>query len=140
VPLLRGYDLVKSKPRYRILVVDDEPDITLTLKSGLEENGFQVFCYNNPFKALEQFKPNYFDLLLIDIRMPKMSGFKLYKEIMLIDPKAKICFITAFVTYHKYITENTNIHCFIKKPIMIEQLLEHIKPVLQNRRERGSNT
>ena len=120
----------KPKKEYRILVVDDEPDVTLTLKAGLEDNGFQVDSFNNPLRALEEYKPNFYDLLLIDVRMPQMTGFELYKEIMLRDSNAKACFITAFVTYHKYITENMNVKCFIKKPIMMKRLLELIRSVL----------
>ena len=68
----------------RILVIDDDPDITLTFKKGLEEENendgnkiaFQVFTYNRPILALTEFKINFYDLLLIDANMPKMNGFE----------------------------------------------------------------
>ncbi len=65
----------------RILVVDDEPDITLSLKLGLEDNGFEVDTYNDPLQVLPNFKADFYDLLLIDIKMPQMDGFELYKKL-----------------------------------------------------------
>ncbi|MGI8833785.1 MAG: response regulator, partial [Nitrososphaeraceae archaeon] len=72
----------------RILIVDDDPDITLTFKKGLEaenENSkgkkfFQVFTYNDPLLALAEFKINFYDLLLLDVNMPKFNGFELSEK------------------------------------------------------------
>ena len=60
--------------------MDDEPDITLILGLGLEDSGFEVYTFNDPIKALSNFKVDYYDLLLLDIKMPRMNGFELYKE------------------------------------------------------------
>ena len=65
---------MNNKCEIRILLVDDEPDIALTFKIGLEDNGFTVDAFNNPFKALSNFKAGFYDLLLLDIKMPKMNG------------------------------------------------------------------
>ena len=73
----------------RIMVVDDEPDITLQLSVVLEENGFKVDPFNDALLALENFKPDLYDLLILDIKMPKMNGFELYQEIKKIDTKVK---------------------------------------------------
>src|SRR5918992_4704224 len=98
----------------KILLVDDDPDIVLTFKTGLESNGFEVDSYNDPSLALKNFKANFYDLLLIDIRMPGMTGFELYQEINKIDNKAKVCFffnkakvcfITAFELYYRALLE-----------------------------------
>jgi DNA-binding response OmpR family regulator len=70
-----------GKSMHKILIVDDEADITLTLKLVLEEDGFAaVDLFNDPLAALSNFKPEYYDLILLDIKMPKMSGFDLYQE------------------------------------------------------------
>ena len=69
-----------GNPR-KILIVDDEPDITSTFDMILEMNGFEVDSYNDPLLALSNFKPNSYGLALLDIRMPKMNGFELYKKI-----------------------------------------------------------
>src|ERR687898_896966 len=81
----------------RILIVDDEPDVTFTLKKGLENNGmFEVEVFNDPLEALSNFKPDYYDFLLIDVKMPHMSGYDFYDNIKKIDSKVKSCFITAY--------------------------------------------
>ena len=79
----------------RILVVDDEPDVNITLRKVLEKNGFIVDSYENPFLALDNFKPHYYYLVILDIKMPKMSGFSFYREIKKLDQKMKVCFLTA---------------------------------------------
>jgi len=59
----------------RILLVDDEPDVTYTLEIVLEDKGFMVDSYTDPTLALSNFKPGLYDLLLLDIRMPTINGF-----------------------------------------------------------------
>ena len=117
----------------KILVVDDDPDTISTFKYGLENNRFEVDSYNDPLLALENFKANFYDLLLIDIRMPGMTGFKLFQKIKRIDNKAKVCFITAFEAYYKALLEEfpyLNPKCFIRKPISIDELVKRIKKEL----------
>ena len=90
---------MSNNTKQRILLVDDEPDITFALSIGLEDNGFVVNAFNDPLLALQSFKDQKegsFALALIDIKMPKMNGFELYNEIRKIDDKVPICFITAF--------------------------------------------
>lgn len=70
-----------DKPLARLLLVDDNPDITKVLKYGLEVNGFQVDAYTHSIEALDAFKPDVYDLVILDIRMPGLSGFELYREI-----------------------------------------------------------
>jgi two-component system, OmpR family, response regulator ChvI len=73
----------------------------MVYKTGLEQNGFLVDDFNDPVQALLSFRAGQYDLLLLDIKMPKMNGFELYREIQKIDDKVKVCFITAFVTYYE---------------------------------------
>jgi two-component system, OmpR family, response regulator ChvI len=113
----------------QILVVDDDPDITLFLKTALETNGFFVRTYNEPLQALAEFKRNRYDLLLIDIRMPKLNGFELFNLLRKKDPNIKVCFMTAFETYYSTLIEEhptINARCFIKKPIEVKDLLSVI--------------
>jgi len=76
----------------RILIVDDEHDITFVFKTGLEDNGFVVDTFNDPQLSISNFKTDLYDLLLIDIGIPKMNGFEFYKEIRKTDDKVKACF------------------------------------------------
>ena len=117
----------------RIMLVDDEQDITFSFRMGLENNGFVVDTFNDPKEALSNFKSGFYDLLLIDIKMPKMNGFELYQEIEKIDNKAKVCFITAFEVYYKSLRElfpTVKVDCYIKKPITTDELLQRIKSEL----------
>jgi two-component system, OmpR family, response regulator ChvI len=111
----------------KILIVDDEPDITLTLAKGLEQGGYDVHVFNDPLVALSNFKPDTYDLLLLDIKMPNMTGFELYRKLKEIDSKVKVCFITAFETYYEKFRQEffplEEIKGFIRKPIQIQDLI-----------------
>ncbi|MFL6309839.1 MAG: response regulator, partial [Nitrososphaera sp.] len=83
------------KKNYKILLVDDEPDIIYTITKVLETSGFVVDPYTDPTLALSDFRPKLYDLILLDIKMPKMNGLDLYQQLMRIDPDVKVCFLTA---------------------------------------------
>jgi DNA-binding response OmpR family regulator len=89
------------------LIVDDEPDITSSLKIGLEYNEddeFKVDTFNDPIEGLSNYKTGHYDLLLLDIKMPIMDGFDLYHEIKKIDDNVKIFFLTASEMYYEEFT------------------------------------
>jgi two-component system, OmpR family, response regulator ChvI len=115
----------------KILIVDDDPDITNTFSIGLEDTGlFAVETYNDSVEALSNFQPNLYDFVLLDIKMPKMSGFELYDKIKKLDSKVKVCFISAYDPYSDELKEeflSLKIECFIPKPIQIKELVERIK-------------
>ena len=120
----------------RILIVDDDSDITLTFKIALEkeDDKLEVHTFNDPLSVLSQFKPSFYDLLLIDINMPNMNGFELCTEILKIDVNVKICFITAGEVNHEAVRElypTISIGCFIKKPVTIDYLLKRINAELE---------
>jgi two-component system, OmpR family, response regulator ChvI len=114
----------------RILIVDDDPDITLALKTVLEDNGYAVHAFNDPTNAVSNFKqPGMYDLLIIDLVMPNMDGFDLYERVKKIDNKVKACFITAYDVYSEALREiypNFEVDCFMKKPIENEDLLRKV--------------
>ena len=120
-----------------LLVVDDEPDITLAFSMGLEDNGFVVDAFNDPLLALEAFKEQKksYDLALIDIKMPKMNGFELFKEIRKVNDKVKVCFATAFDIQKEeeeeglkaMIATSNEKPIIIRKPISIENLVKRVK-------------
>jgi DNA-binding response OmpR family regulator len=118
----------------RILIVDDEPDVTFTLKKGLEEEGFQIDIFNDPLEAQSYFKAGQYDMLLLDINMPELNGFELYRELKKIDNRVKICFITAFEFYYdefRRVFPKLNVRCFLRKPITIDELAKILKEELQ---------
>jgi len=90
-----------KKERGRILAIDDEPDLTMLCKMALEHYGFEVNTFNDPKEALSNYKPGYYDLVILDIKMPEMDGFELYHEIKKKDANAKVCFLTASELYYE---------------------------------------
>jgi CheY-like chemotaxis protein len=114
----------------RILIVDDDPDITLALKTILEDNGYAVHAFNDPANVVSNFKqPGMYDLLIIDIVMPNMDGFELYEKVKKIDNKVKACFITAYDVYSEALRDiypDFEVDCFMKKPIQNEDLLRKV--------------
>jgi CheY-like chemotaxis protein len=86
---------IKEKTGKRILLVDDEPDTTLAISIVLETDDFKVDSFNDPVLALSSFRSHYYDLAILDVKMPTMDGFELYDMIKKIDNQANVCFITA---------------------------------------------
>jgi CheY-like chemotaxis protein len=83
------------------MAVDDEPDITFTLKKELEQNGFSLDVFNDPLAALSNFKADYYDLILLDVHMPQMNGLELYQEINKKDKNVKACFVTSYELHYE---------------------------------------
>ncbi len=112
----------------RIFVVDDESGITEVCRIALEDSGFSVDAFNDPKEALAAFKKAYYDLLIIDIKMPGMNGFDLFREIRKIDDRSRVVFMTAFENY-----ENEALKAFLninsdllKKPFEMSELVSHV--------------
>jgi DNA-binding response OmpR family regulator len=114
----------------RILVVDDEPDLTRVSTLALEYHGFKVDSFNDPQEALSKYKPGLYDLVILDIKMPVMDGFELYREIKKKDNNANVCFLTASELYYEefrkkeYCALERNL--FIRKPIENDELVKEI--------------
>ncbi len=118
----------------KILVVDYEHDSNLLLKTILERNGFIVDCFNDPFVAMENFRSNLFSLIILNIKLPKLNGFQLYREIRKKDKKVKVCFITDGEMYYGVYTDIFNSldeNSFIRKPINYDDLLEHLSKIIR---------
>jgi CheY-like chemotaxis protein len=128
---------VSLKPQFikRILLVDDDPDVTLTFKAGLDghyfgdgdkKKRFEVYTYNDPLLVLEDFKPQFYDLLLTDIYMPNMNGFELCEKILELDVNIRVCFMSALEVNIRALREvyrNVGFGCFIEKPVSIDYLI-----------------
>ena len=102
------------------------------LKLVLEQNGFLVNYYYNPIIALDEFKSNFYDLIILDIQMPDMNGFQLYREIKRKDINAKICFLTASETIFDTAYKFSPVYTFIRKPIENNDLILIIHGLLNN--------
>ena len=126
----------ENRNKKRILIVDDEVDITLSFSLALEDSGlFEVETYNDPLLALSNYRPNSYDLLLLDMKMPNMNGFELYDKIKRIDNKVKVCFISAYDVDYNALREqfpSLEIDCLLpmdimRKPIEISKLINRIE-------------
>jgi len=117
----------------KIFIVDDESDICLTLANVLEGDRFVVDTFDDPILALENFRKDSYDLVILDIKMKKMDGLKLYKEIKKIDHKVKVCFLTASKFNNKAFKEvlsDLEKNQFIQKPIQNEELINIINKII----------
>jgi two-component SAPR family response regulator len=122
----------------RILIVDDDEDVTITFKVAIEDSNknhnyadrrIEVYTSNTPVKALLEFKPNFYDLLLIDINMPYMNGFELSERILAIDINVRICFMSSAEINPEALREiypSLSLGCFIRKPVTNDYLLKRI--------------
>ena len=119
----------------RIMLVDDEPDINAALSVVVKREGYDVDTFENPFIALEKLKPGFYGLIILDVKMPQMDGFELYREIKKVDRKAKICFLTASELYYENFRKEKfaalDKELFIIKPISNAELLKKIDFILK---------
>jgi two-component system response regulator PfeR len=121
----------------KILLVDDEPDITFTIKNMLYNTGFEIHTFNDPITPLKFYRRNFYDLVILEIKIPNMDGFELYIKIKEKDPTVKICFLTAIAIFdeesRKTRPEVDRIiieECFIQKPITTEDLIKKLIDIM----------
>jgi DNA-binding response OmpR family regulator len=103
---------------------------------ALEYHGFKVDTFNDPQRALSNYKPSYYDLVILDVTMPKMDGFQLYDEIKKKDQKAKVCFLTASELYYEEFRKKEynaiDKNLFLQKPIENELLLNEVNRLISS--------
>jgi DNA-binding response OmpR family regulator len=141
----RSYSAVvtKDEKRFwkRVLIVDDDADITTTFRAVIEDSNndvdvnkrIEVFTFNDPVVSLSEFKPNFYDLLLVDINMPHMNGFELSEKILAIDINVRVCFMSNGEINREALREiypTRQEGCFIRKPVTIDYLLKRIRSEL----------
>jgi len=135
--------LTKEQQRFwkRILIVDDDADLTMTFKAAIEDSNndtdinkrIEVCTSNDPMTALSEFKPNFYDLLLVDINMPYMNGFELCEKIFAIDINVRVCLMSSGEINWEALREmypTRQEGCFIRKPVTTDYLVERIRSEL----------
>ena len=120
----------------RVLVVDDEPDTCIVYQIVLQDAGYECISYIDPVKALKEFRPTYYDLVILDIKMPVLNGFELCKKIIELDKTVHIIFITASEEYYEkfrseHFPELGKIN-YIQKPIGNQELVQIVNTVVAN--------
>lgn len=128
--------VTKSSHSKKILVVDDEQDIVFTLKTILTEAGFTVDAFTNPSVAFEMFRPEKYELIILDIRMPGLNGFELYMKLLEQDNSIKVLFLTAvneFSMYAKFknsVSPMSGKRYYLQKPVDLTKLLQRVGDML----------
>ena len=88
--------IVDVAVKKRILIVDDERDVGDSIKIVLNNYGFDVDSFTDAIEALKNFKPDFYDLVILDVRMPEINGFELYDKFKSKDPNIRTLFLTYF--------------------------------------------
>jgi CheY-like chemotaxis protein len=129
----------KTMQEMKVLLVDNEPDVTYAIRTVLEDNGFEVDPFNDPVLVCDTYKSNYYDLVILDIKMPKMDGFQLYDCIRQKDEKTKICFLTASELFYESLRQARNLlgdvlgeQYFIQKPIKTDELIRRLTDLINS--------
>ena len=129
----------KTMQEMKVLLVDNEPDVTYAIRTVLEDNGFEVDPFNDPVLVCDTYKSNYYDLVILDIKMPKMDGFQLYDCIRQKDWKTKICFLTASEMFYESLRQARNLlgdvlgeQYFIQKPIKTDELVRRLTDLINS--------
>ena len=136
-----AYDdiVIKEEKFWKILIIEDNEDITLTFKAGIEDSNIhankriEVYTSSNPLVALSEFKPNFYDLLLVDINLPHMNGFEFYEKILAIDINVKVCFMSSTEINFEALREINpaiSLGCFIRKPATVDYLVKRLRSEL----------
>ena len=135
--LLQDQTRVRSRnKKKRILLVDDEPDICMVYQMVLEDAGYECISYTDSVKALQEFRPYFYDLILLDIKMPVLNGFAFCKKIREVDKIVHIVFITASEAYYEqfraqHYPELGKIN-YIQKPVGNEELVQIVNTIVGN--------
>jgi DNA-binding response OmpR family regulator len=118
----------------RVLIVDDETDITRSLELGLGHHGFSVDAFNDPLEALQKVRPGVYDVAVFDIRMPGITGFELCRRFHAIDSRPAICFMTAYDIHAKEfhtLFPEMKVAGFFTKPFSIDKMAERLRRILE---------
>ena len=123
-----------SKSKLKILIIDEDKDITDLFAIYLESNGYNVDAYTNPVEAFNNFRKNSHDLVLLDLKMPNMDGMTLYHKIKEIDNNVIVCFTTADKNYIQELQKGIlNIEkTVIYKPILLRDLKNKVDSLIQD--------
>jgi two-component system, OmpR family, response regulator ChvI len=127
----------KTSKKNTIFIVDDEPDTLESLRIVLEQNSFKVEAFTDPTLASDRYAAGLYDLLILDIKMPRMNGFDLYKNIKRNDPNVTTCFLTALSDLDDYQIYKNEVYPkfgerhFVFKPIETGELLCIIRTLIE---------
>ena len=128
--------MLKRRSKRRVLLVDDEPDVCMLYQIVLQTAGYDCIYYTDSVKALNEFVPSYYDLILLDIKMPVLDGFELHKKIRDLDKNIQIIFTTAGGEYDDQIIKQSSMEenhkfTYIQKPIGNGELIRMLNIIME---------
>jgi CheY-like chemotaxis protein len=134
-------EIPRNQKSRRILIVDDEPDVCMSFQTVLEDAGFECVSYTDSVKALQEFRPDYYDLILLDIQMPILGGLELCKRIIELDNTPHVIFVTASEEYYeksrnqyyKELADNNSKIRYLQMPIGNKEILQIVNMIMASR-------
>ncbi len=133
---LKKNKLSQSNSSFNILLIDDDADVLFTIKTILENKKYKAYSFSDSHKALEHFaevNPYYYDLIIMDIRMPGLNGIQLYSKMKIMNPDIKVFFLSALDAIEEILSIFPDLtpNEIVKKPIDFNQILEKIDEILK---------
>src|SRR4030043_1311208 len=123
----------------RILIVDDDENIRKVLETILEDEGYTVESAETAKKGIEKSEKFFFNLALIDVRLPDMEGIELLSKMRVTKPKMRKIIITGYPTLQNAISAgNKGADAYVMKPFEVEKILETIREQLEKQMEERS--
>jgi two-component system, NtrC family, nitrogen regulation response regulator NtrX len=116
--------------RMKLLLVDDQQDITRVLQECIEPAGHECRAYQNPLRALQHFKRESFDAVICDLRMPELDGIELMTAIQELRPGTPVVILTGYADRESAISAvNRGAFAFLQKPVKIHDLLDTLSRI-----------
>ena len=117
--------------------IDDDDDVLFTFESIIRNEGYNVTSYSDSNKALDHLSsldPYYYDLIVLDIRMPGFNGFQVYKQIKVLNADTRVLFLSALDVAEEImiVCPGTNPSDIIRKPIKPDNLISKIESMLRS--------
>ena len=127
----------RANSSFNILLIDDDEDILFTFKTIIESKDYKTISFSNPIKALDhllRMPPHNYDLIIMDIRMPRLNGIQLYSKIKVMNPDIKVLFLSALDAVEEMLSifSDLNASDIIKKPIDSNEFLFKINKILKS--------
>ena len=137
-PLLKQVE-VTGMSKYRILIIDDDENIRKVLQTILEDEGYMIDTADTAKKGIEQSEKTFYNLALIDVRLPDMEGIELLSKLRNTKPKMRKIIVTGYPTLQNAISAvNKGADAYVMKPFEVEKILETIKDQLKKQNEEKS--
>ena len=121
----------KAATPHRVLVVDDDAEIIDTVQFALKQKGYEVIIARDGNQGLAMAEKDQPDLVILDMMMPKRSGFLVLEKLKTLGNAVKVIMITANEgSRHKAYAEMLGVHEYLRKPFAMDKLLECVERLL----------